>query len=225
MALEHLSDLDLFLGWRAGDKGKGKAFYQRLAPKIMRYFRRNVFDKSRVEELLQDTFVEALRSTTSEVTNPRAYLFGIAAHRFSRYIRERRKEAGRAELQPEIDESLHLLDPVLDPEYFRQQCEEDRIFMKAMRRLPFNQQLVLELSFWEQMPGREIAEALSIPEGTVRSRIRLGRERLAELLVELQESAEGLRTATISFNSWQHGIHDYMVGLDPDWDKVDDPSE
>jgi hypothetical protein len=96
--------------------------------------------------------------------------------------------------------------------------------MKAMRKLPFNQQLVLELSFWEEMSGREIAEALAIPEGTVRSRVRLGRERLNQLLVELQESPEQFRTATLSFDSWQRQIHDYMTGLDPDWDKDDEIS-
>jgi RNA polymerase sigma factor (sigma-70 family) len=223
--LADLSDLHLFHGWRDGDNNKGKVFYRRLAPKILRYFRRNVFDTSKVEELVQETFLEAHRSTAMEVNNPRAYLFGIAAHVISRYIRKRRREVGRPEWQAEdIEDSLHELDPQADPEYIRQQRDEDRLFMKAMRKLPFNQQLVLELSFWEEMSGREIAEALAIPEGTVRSRVRLGRERLNQLLVELQESPEQFRTATLSFDSWQRQIHDYMTGLDPDWDKDDEIS-
>jgi RNA polymerase sigma-70 factor (ECF subfamily) len=231
MAHEHLSDVDLFRGWRQGDRDMGKVFYQRLAPKILAYFRRNVFDRSKVEELTHDTFVEALNSTNraaergdvKDVGNPRAYLFGIAAHVFSRHIRQRRKELGRPEWQPDDSEdSLHSLDPTGDPEFLRLQRDEDRLFMKAMRKLPFNQQLVLELSFWERMSGTEIADTLKIPEGTVRSRIRLGRARLAQLLEELQESPEQFRTATLSFTSWQKQIHDYVTAVDPDWDKDDD---
>jgi RNA polymerase sigma factor (sigma-70 family) len=217
------SDLDLFRGWRAGDNTMGKLFYRRLAPKILQYFRRNVFDTSKVEELTQETFIAAMRPTNAEVHNPRAYLFGIAAHVFSRHIRLRRKELGRPEWQPEdLEDSLHSLDPNPDPEYFRLRTDEDRLFMKAMRKLPFNQQIVLELSFWEQMSGREISEALEIPEGTVRSRIRLGRVRLGELIAQLQESPDQFRTATLSFDSWQRQIHDYMTDLDPEWDKGGD---
>jgi hypothetical protein len=68
--LADLSDLHLFHGWRDGDNNKGKVFYRRLAPKILRYFRRNVFDTSKVEELVQETFLEAHRSTAMEVNNP-----------------------------------------------------------------------------------------------------------------------------------------------------------
>jgi RNA polymerase sigma-70 factor (ECF subfamily) len=228
MAHEHLSDVDLFRGWCDGDREMGKVFYQRMAPKILAYFRRNVYDRSKVEELTHDTFVEALhstakaaeRGTAKEVGNPRAYLFGIAAHVFSRHIRQRRKELGRPESQPEDSEdSLHSLDPLADPEYLRLQRDEDRLFMKAMRKLPFNQQIVLELSFWENMSGSEIAETLKLAEGTVRSRIRLGRDRLAKLIEQLQESPEQFRTATLSFTSWKKQIHEYMSAIDPEWDK------
>lgn len=218
--VSELSDLDLFAGWRAGDRDKGKVFYRRLAPKIVRYFRRNILDVARIEELTHDTFLEAKRSTNAEVNNPQAYLFGIAANVLKKHIRERRKDLGRPDWQPENrEDTLHSLDPAQDPEYIHQQRDEDRLLMKAMRRLPFPQQLVLELSFWENMTGREIAAALDIPEGTVRSRLRLGREALNALIVELQESPEQFRTATLSINTWQGQIQEYMVGLDPDRDK------
>lgn len=199
----------------------GKLFFQRHAPKLVGYFRRNVYDRSQVEELVQDTFLECSRGSQAVVVNPRAYLFGIASHMLSRYIRRRRREVGLVDGDPgELDEPIHTLDP--DPEYFRLQTDENRLFMKAMRKLPFNQQIVLELSFWEQMSGREIAEALDLAEGTVRSRIRLGRKNLEALLVALQESPDQFRTATLSFNSWQRQIHDYMDGIDPDWNKDSD---
>lgn len=221
MADETLTDLELFDGWRRGDTALGKLFFRRYAPKIMGYFRRNVYDRAQIEELVQDTFLECLKvSKQVEVTNPRAYLFGIAAHLFCRYIRRRRHEPEPIDGELGGEEPIHALDP--DPEYVRLQADEDRLFMKAMRRLPFPQQVVLELSFWEEMSGREIAEVLKLPEGTVRGRIRLGRAALKRLLKELQESPEQFQTATVSFRSWQTKVHEYMAGLDPDWDKDDD---
>jgi RNA polymerase sigma factor (sigma-70 family) len=216
-----LTDLVVFERWRQGDNAMGKLFYQRTAPKLLAYFRRNVFDRNVVEELMHDTFLECMRSRSTTVTNPQGYLFGIASHMFSRHIRGRRRELGRVSDEVEdLNAPIDALDP--NPEFIGIQNDEDRLFMKAMRRLPFDQQIVLELSFWERMSGREIGEALALPEGTVRSRIRLGRQRLKLLLVELQESPEQFQTATLSFNSWQTQIHDYMAALGPDWDKDGD---
>jgi len=224
MAHEHLTDLELFEGWSRGDRGMGSAFYQRIAPKLSNYFRRNVYDRSKVEELVQETFLAAIKPRNVVVSNPRGYLFGIASHVFSAFIRKRRKDLGFIDQEHEIGERpIHDLDP--DPEFIRLQRDEDRLFMKAMRKLPFEQQLVLELSFWEKMSGREIAEALNIAEGTVRSRIRLGRKRLQALLRDLAESPEQFKTATLSFTVWQKHIHEHMAGLDPEWDKDDDEED
>lgn len=217
----NLPDSEVFARWRSGDAGMGKLFFRRHAAKLLGYFRRNVYDRSQAEELVQDTFLECLRGHGS-VDNPRAYLFGIASHVFSRYIRRRQRDAGRLDDWDDQQDSIQALDP--DPEFFRLQTDEDRLFMKAMRKLPFNQQIVLELSFWEEMSGREIAEALGLPEGTVRSRIRLARKNMQALLAALQESPEQFRTATLSFDSWQRRIHEYMSQLDPNWllDEGDD---
>jgi RNA polymerase sigma-70 factor (ECF subfamily) len=55
----------------------------------------------------------------------------------------------------------------------------------AMRRLSAEQSKVIELSFFEEKPHPEIASALGIPLGTVKSRIRLAMNRLRELLGDL----------------------------------------
>lgn len=216
MADETLTDLEVFDRWRRGDAAMGKMFFQRLAPRLMAYFRRNVYDRAVVEELVHETFVECMRASGTAVANPRAYMFGIASHLFLRHIRRKRRELGRIDGSPEdLNEPIDGLER--DPEFLRMQRDEDRLFMKAMRKLPFDQQLVLELSFWEKMSGREIGEVLQLPEGTVRGRIRLGRQKLQRLLAELQESPEQFKTATLSFNGWQRQVHEYMVALDPNW--------
>jgi len=52
----------------------------------------------------------------------------------------------------------------------------------ALRRLPIDVQVALELYYWEDLSGPEMADVLELPEGTVRSRIRRGLGLLEELL-------------------------------------------
>ena len=60
----------------------------------------------------------------------------------------------------------------------------------AVLRLPEDQRLVVMLYYYEDLPVAEIAKTLSVPQGTVKSRLSRGRDRLRALLRE--EEAYGL---------------------------------
>lgn len=60
----------------------------------------------------------------------------------------------------------------------------------AVLHLPEDQRLVIMLYYYEDLPVAEIAKTLSVPQGTVKSRLSRGRERLRALLRE--EEAYGL---------------------------------
>ena len=57
---------------------------------------------------------------------------------------------------------------------------------KALKTLPPDQLRVIEMSFLEERPHGEIARALQIPLGTVKSRVRLAMRRLRDLVDEWQ---------------------------------------
>lgn len=58
---------------------------------------------------------------------------------------------------------------------------------RAMRELPADQRVVLELAYFRGFAGREIAQALHVPEGTVRSRLRLALAKIrAALAIEVE---------------------------------------
>ena len=61
-----------------------------------------------------------------------------------------------------------------------------RRLREAIARLPDEQALVLRLSFLEEHPHAQIARALDLPLGTVKSRIRLAVGRLRDLLNEFE---------------------------------------
>lgn len=205
MAHEHLSDLELLAGWRRGDRDMAGALYQRYVLGISNFFRRNVYDRSQVEVLTQETFIALLESRT-EIGNFQAWLFRTAFYKFTRYLRDRRGE-------PVLDEEITLADTerpaadyVPDPEYVEAQREDKRLLMRAIRRLAPKYQWVLELSYWEGKSALEVAEILGLPEGTVRSRLRLAREALDAQLAALATSAEALRESTMSTAAWQQKV-------------------
>ena len=55
---------------------------------------------------------------------------------------------------------------------------------EAVLRLPEEQRLAVTLYYYEDMPVAHIARTLGIPQGTVKSRLSRGRERLRQLLSE-----------------------------------------
>ena len=55
---------------------------------------------------------------------------------------------------------------------------------QAVLRLPEEQRLAVTLYYYEDMPVAHIARTLGIPQGTVKSRLSRGRERLRQLLSE-----------------------------------------
>ena len=61
---------------------------------------------------------------------------------------------------------------------------------EALRRIPLELQVALELYYWEGMAGPELAAALDLPEGTVRTRLRRGRQLVREQLTELGAPAD-----------------------------------
>ena len=56
---------------------------------------------------------------------------------------------------------------------------------QAIQRLPDDQRRAIELAFWQGMTQHEVAHALGIPEGTVKSRLRLAQAKLRDWLEPL----------------------------------------
>jgi RNA polymerase sigma-70 factor (ECF subfamily) len=53
---------------------------------------------------------------------------------------------------------------------------------RALEGLPPNEREVLELAYWKQLSQSEIAQSLSIPLGTVKTRTRSALARMADVL-------------------------------------------
>ena len=83
---------------------------------------------------------------------------------------------------------------------------EAQLLVLALREIPLDYQIALELNIFEELSGREIAELLSIPEGTVRGRLRLGKEQLKARLEKLAQTPAELQATMTDLEGWARKI-------------------
>ncbi len=188
------TDTELLESWQAGDVGAGNELIGRHYGAIGRFFRSKVGDD--YDDLVQRTFkgcVEGNSRFRAEGSF-RAYLFGIARNVLRNSLTERTRHA---HVDPATSSVVELGLPGV--ETVAGSRREQKIVYEAVRRLPLEDQTLIEWFYWESLNSAEIAEALGIPRGTVRSRLRLARERLqghieqlARTPAEVQSSVDGL---------------------------------
>jgi RNA polymerase sigma-70 factor, ECF subfamily len=140
-------------------------------------------DADEARDLVQETFVKALKGFGSfqEGTNFRAWMFRILRNTFltSRTGLERRNTTQEDEAG--FEESVVSRET---PETTLIRNANTELVQKAIAQLspPFRE--VLLLADVEEMKYQEVAEALSIPIGTVMSRLARARKQIREYIVQ-----------------------------------------
>jgi hypothetical protein len=76
--------------------------------------------------------------------------------------------------------------------------------------LPLDDQILLELFYFEEMQGPDLAIVLSVPEGTVRTRLRRARALLEKAVSELEAAGEGARATTDDIDRWAGSLRDVI---------------
>ncbi len=150
-----------------------------------------VREHDETEDLVQETLMQALRSfhRFEKGTNCRAWLIKIMYHTLSK----RRRSESRLHLIGGAEEQIAET-AAFEPPTPQGITEEE--VLQALKRLPQQFQEVVILSDVEDLTYKEIAEALSIPTGTVMSRLHRGRRLLrAELSAYAQARRIGANDA------------------------------
>ncbi|MFT4049608.1 MAG: sigma-70 family RNA polymerase sigma factor [Solirubrobacterales bacterium] len=170
----------------------GEAFmavYERHAARIHGYMHRR-FEPALAQDLASETFVAAFASRASYDlgrSDAAPWLFGIAANIAARHWRdESYRTAALERVAGEFNDAgasgLEPADAI------------DQRTAAALRALPDEQREALCLLAWGELSYDEIAAALDVPIGTVRSRISRGREGFRLALESDQElSPEGVQ--------------------------------
>ena len=87
---------------------------------------------------------------------------------------------------------------------------EERLLLEALRSIPLDHQIALELYYWQEMTAAELAAVLDIPEGTIRSRLRRAKHLLEEQLAELAQSPDLLETTMANLDEWARNLRRFV---------------
>src|SRR5690606_32492529 len=91
---------------------------------------------------------------------------------------------------------------------------ERELLLEALRQLPLDFQIALELTYWERLTAEECGTILGIPANTVSGRIRRGKKKLGEILDSMSQSTEPRPRGSSDVERWMEEIHGF-VGGDP----------
>lgn len=181
---DECSDELLVERWRAGDRAAGDELIRRCKPMLAAFFRRRTTDGA--DELVQRTLVACLQAMENFQgrSSFKGFLLGIARNQFLMNLRSKRPT-----------EKTHVLStyPEDSPSQLVASKEELRILNAALNATsqPFRD--VIKMFYWDDLSVDEIARALDVPTGTVKSRLGRGRSMLKERLLD----AAGPKSAVV----------------------------
>ncbi len=182
------ADAALLRRMAAGDESALGALYDRWSPLVHSVISRIAGDPDDAEELVEETFLQAWRQAGSYQDARGGVATWLAVMARSRAL-DRVRLAGHrraAAAEPlEAAEGAERFDPT--PLDAAEVAETRQIVQAALERLPADQRETLEMAYFRGMSQSEIAEATGQPLGTVKTRCRLGLQKLREALSVLRD--------------------------------------
>jgi RNA polymerase sigma-70 factor (ECF subfamily) len=144
--------------------------------KLYRFCRRITFSKEDAEDLFQDTYLGTFSrmSKVAEAESPLGFLLSTAAY-LNRSRRRKFARRNRIAPQTELFEETDGAPMAASPEDAYLASEEKRVVRRLTNALPDKYKIPVVLYYTLEMGTREIAEALQIPVGTVKSRLHKAR--------------------------------------------------
>ncbi|MEO5824316.1 MAG: sigma-70 family RNA polymerase sigma factor [Gemmatimonadales bacterium] len=192
-ALNHKQTTTDDLLVRAMAAGEGEAMgqlYDRWSSSIFGLALRITREKSDAEEVVVDAFAQAWRDAKRFEPgrgSVGAWLATIARSRALDLVRAsgRRNRLADTAAASSVDASIAMGSPPPSPSAHVEDDERARKVRAALDELPAPQRMALELAYFGGLSQSEIAERLSEPLGTVKTRVRLGLHKLREQLAVL----------------------------------------
>ncbi len=206
-----MEDWELFQAWCDGDNVAGQTLVRRHVGILTRFFRNKVSDPEDAAELTSETLLACTKNKQNiEPTSFRSYLFGVAMnvlrHHYRKKVKRRRELDDFEEIC--VGESDH-------PRSLGSLAElgsETRLLVRALRRLPLDQQIVLELEYFDSLTGPQTADLLGVPVATVYTRSRRGKLRLKTVMTELAATPALAQSTLMGLETWALNVRKVLDG-------------
>lgn len=168
----------------ARDQSALSELYEQFGGLVYSVAQRVVQNSTLAEEVTQDTFIKVWNQPTAwDAERGKFVSWLLTITRYTAIDRLRKEQRRPFQNAVELDEMrLGRRGTMDDPGW-----EDGRILRSMIARLPDEQIEVIELAFFEGMTHSEMAEYLDLPLGTVKTRVRLGLQKLKHFSRELVE--------------------------------------
>lgn len=169
---------------------------RRYTRELHTFLSRFVGNAATAEDLVQDVFIQVHSSATSfDLTRRlKPWLYTIAANKARDFLRSRRRR-GDISLSARAD-SDYREDPLerlgVDDRPPTESIESDEqaaAVRATIEQMPEHLKTILLMGYYQQMPYADIAEALDIPIGTVKSRLHAAVQQFGKLWHERELAA------------------------------------
>ncbi len=172
------TDEELLAEHRSGDPAAFRTLMGRYRDDLLRFLTRFMGDRQAAEDVFQETFFQIHISAESfdETRRFKPWLFTIAANKGRDHHRRnaRRPTVGfSAPMDPSGERTyvdLMQLD-IPSPSDAIFDAERDRLVQQAVDALPEHHREILLLAYFQKLTYAQMADALEIPIGTVKSRL------------------------------------------------------
>jgi len=157
----------LLEAWRAGDERAGDKLMQQHYRSVLRYFELNASWVA--EDLTQRTFMACVERVAAirDARSFPAYLMGIARRQLAMHLRAGSSDVGLEGVSEPVGRTG--LSTLLA------RSREQILVLRALASLPRRPQLVLILTYWEQLSSAEIARAQGVNASTIRTQLERAR--------------------------------------------------
>jgi RNA polymerase sigma-70 factor, ECF subfamily len=190
--MQERSDEQLMIAVMAGDQVALASLVTRHHAPLLGYLYRLVGgDRQLSEDLVQETLLRVLRQHTYRCDRPfKPWLYMIATNLARDYFKSAAVRQRWREGDSEEEALLHLYDSEPSPEEHALAAEQGNEVRAALAQLREEDRVVVLLRFYQGFSLQEIAEALHIPLGTVKSRLSAGVHRLRIVLTPVPKGVD-----------------------------------
>ena len=166
-------------------QGDGRAFetlYRAYFPRLARFIERTTRRPELVEEILNDTmFVVSTGAHKYDGSSKvSTWIFAIAWRKSLKALRD-------VDVPVDADEGIELATDDAEPRHEVMRAQLRRVLSEAVDALSPNHRAVIELTYFQEIGYREIAQIMGCPVETVKTRMFHARRRLKALLPERLE--------------------------------------
>lgn len=196
-----VDDETLLERWRQGDSTAGSMLLERHHRSLYYFFANKV--DGEIDDLVQNTLLACVssRDRFRGCSTFRTYLFTIARNELYGYLRARKRT------RDQLDYGVtSLSDLGITPRSRIARKNQYHLLLEALRSLPINQQILLELRYWERASVAELAEIFQVGHDAIHARLSRVRKSLHKRLRELAHGSAPQYETLEDLDTWARSV-------------------